>query len=256
MIEVLPFELAFRHRVEQQLAHVTAIARGHGDEAVQAPRHFRIAVPVDAHQAGAQQRLVGAESRLDGVGSLAEHHRQGGPSEVQDTRESAAAEDVGDHPFDDRLRLMAQQQFEDVDVGWRQADGLPQAPQALRPAVGPYALQGRVLAAQRVLDAAPPPGRQPLVVIKLPFPASPPAAREHLAILPARQPVSQFRGLGIPVMEPGGNIGQVEGSEALFVDVQHGVLPVDRRIRLVQGGKDKPREECQSIKVTLYTSLI
>ena len=38
-------------------------------------------------------------------------------------------------------------------------------------------------------------------------------------------------------MEPGGNIGQVEGSEALFVSVQHGVLPVDGQMRLVQGGR-------------------
>ena len=55
VVEVLPLELACRCRVQQQVAHVAAVGRGHGGEAVQAPRDFRIAVPVDTHQAGSQQ---------------------------------------------------------------------------------------------------------------------------------------------------------------------------------------------------------
>ena len=225
VVEVLPLEIAFRCGVQEQAVHVTVVGSGCGGEAVQASRRLRVPVPVDAHQPGAHEGLVVGEATVHRVGRLAEQHGQARSLEVEDAAKPAAGKDVRDQALEHGLRLVAQQQFEDVHVRAGQADRCAESPQAPRRQVRAGASEGRVLALQHFLDAAPAARGQPLIGSGFPVIPAVAAIREHETVFAALQPLDQFGGLGVAVVETGGGVRQVKGGETSFVGVQHACAP-------------------------------
>ena len=136
------------------------------------------------------------EAAVDGVGRYAEESRQRRPLEVEGVNSPGEpAEDVVDHRLDDRLRLVAQQEIQDVGVGASEARRLPKAPETLRGPVVPCFLRRGALVPQGFLEASPlargfPLCRSPLFGVQVrPARARPPAcAPERRAILSVGHP--------------------------------------------------------------------
>ena len=203
---------------------------------IEAAHHQQIAVTVDEHEPRPNERRVPAQAGVDRVRRHAKESGQGRTGDVERGHDSARhLENFVDHRFDDRLRLVAKHEIEDVDVRAGKPHRLPQTPQPLGGPVVPGFPGGRVLLAKRFLERTPFPGAHPLVMAPLLRTCAEALslAAERRPVLPVGDPFGQVRCLPVPVMEKRGGIREVEGNQTLLVRVQHGSLPTGGSERLL-----------------------
>ena len=170
--------------------HVGSGAGGRGGEPVQPVECSQVPVTVDADEPRADERRVPSEAGLDGVRRHAKERRERRTLDVEGRHEPRRrAEHVVDHRLDDGLRLVAEDELEEVDVRPREARRPPEAAEPLRGPVRTRLPRGRVLLAQGRLERAPVAPGQPLVAPALPrdrpnrrWPLPPPERHPVLAV--------------------------------------------------------------------------
>ena len=253
VVEVRPFELARGRLSQQQAVHVELGSAGNGSQAVQPVDEREVAVvAVDAHEPRPNERRIGPEAVEDRIGRYAEEGGQRGSSEI----ERIALENVVDHRLDDGLRLVAQHELQDGDVGSGKARRPSKTPEPPRRPIASHGLRGGPLAPQGLFEAAPLlPGHPVRAVFKIPevlggkeiievqtlaaegrrerarpppFPAERPrrllTAPEHPAATIGGDPLDQLLRFLVTVGRARGKVREIADDQAVLTGGQHGSL--------------------------------
>ncbi len=117
MAEIRPFEFGRRRDIEKQTGDVDVPVAGCRGEAAEPALHLQVAVVVDGHEPGADQRRTGVQTGLNRP-DLQTENQGHCPAVLIECEHGPAGriEDVVDHGLEQRVGFVAQQQFEDVDI--------------------------------------------------------------------------------------------------------------------------------------------
>ena len=204
VVEVRPLEVARGRGAQQQVSDVDARVAGDGGEAVQPADKRQVSVAVDGDEPRAHERRVVSKPPVDGVCRDSKEHGQRRILEVEGVDVPAGGtEDVIHHRLDDRLGLVAEQQFQDSDVGSGKVRCRREGSEPLRSAVESRLRRRRTFVPQGFCESAQLFRRHPLLGVQLHAaqtgPLAPAAARNP--ILPVRNPFGERRSLPVPVVK-------------------------------------------------------
>ena len=232
VVEVRPLEVARGGAAEQQVSDVDSRVAGDGGEAVQPVDEVQVTITIDGDEPGADERSVVSEPAVDGVDRDSKEHGQRRTFEVDVP--AGAAEDVINHRLDARMDLVAEQEFQDGDVGSRKVRCLREGSKPLRGAVESRRLRRCVFFVQDFRESAQLFLGHSLIGAQLHAaqvgPPSPRIARDP--ILPIGDPFGERGSLPVAVVKAGSGVGEVAGKQVSFVGSQHCSL----RIRYVDRG--------------------
>ena len=231
VVEVGPFELGRGCGIEQQPVRVETGAGWNGRQPPQAVDDRHAAIAVDRHEPRPHQRgIVGkaVANRTHRYAKEGRHHRALEGAGDEAFEHGRAQEDVIDHCLEGRLGLVAQQQFQDVDVRAIEAGRLGQAPEPSRRQVLLHTLRGCALVPQRLLETAQLARGHPVVNINDGSleAGKKPLTGERRGVLAIDPPFNERRRHRVPVMQPRRGIGEVGDDEVTFVGCRHGSLPI------------------------------
>ena len=227
MVEIRPFEIARRRDIQEQARDVDVPVAGRGREATESSRDCKVAIVVDGDKPRADERRTVPQAGLDPVCCQTEKQRHRPAAEIEHVHGwTGTLENVVDHRLEDRVRLVAQQQFEDVQIRPIETCRLSEPPEPQGGPVAPRRLV-RTLVPQGFFEAPQLLCRDFLFIeIRIPMPPAmaPPLGAEGNAVVPIGDPVDQFPGLRIPMVQARSDVRQIRGEQIVFVGVQHGSL--------------------------------